>query len=112
MHTIFQSIAQRRIGKQISNDECRNKINWYELNRGMFAGIVVIVLTIMCLIMYFVLNDHPDYQLMAIQEVTYYEILLYTVCSFAVLAAFFKMRDLKFHRKTGANGNLIFPSIN
>ena len=55
--------------------------------------------------MYFVLHEHPDYQLMAIKEVTYYEILLYTVLTLAVCAAFFRMRDLKFQRKTG-NGEL------
>jgi Otopetrin len=70
-------------------------------HRGMFAGIVVIVLTIICLIMYFVLHEQPEYVNLAIKEVTYYEILLYTVCAIAVLVAFFKMRDLKFHKKSG-----------
>lgn len=82
-------------------------IDCSKAHRGMFAGIVVIVLTIICLIMYFVLHEHPDYKLMAIKEVTYYEILLYTVCTMAVGGAFFKMRDLKFQRKT-ANGKEIF----
>lgn len=70
-------------------------------HRGMFAGIVVIVLTIICLIMYFVLHEQPEYVNLAIKEVTYYEILIYTVCAIAVLVAFFKMRDLKFHKKSG-----------
>lgn len=78
-------------------------IDCSKAHRGMFAGIVVIVMTIICLIMYFVLHDQPDYVNMAIKEVTYYEILLYTVCASAVLFAFFKMRDLKFQRKTGGN---------
>lgn len=51
--------------------------------------------------MYFVLHEHPDYQLFAIKEVTYYEILLYTLCILAVIGAFFKMRDLKFQKKIG-----------
>ncbi|XP_070504476.1 proton channel OtopLc-like isoform X3 [Chironomus tepperi] len=73
-------------------------IDCSKAQRGMFAGIVVIVLTIISLIMYFVLHDKEDYLHLAIKEVTYYEILLYTVTGCAVLMAFFKMRDLKYHR--------------
>lgn len=54
--------------------------------------------------MYFVLHEQQEYINLAIKEVTYYEILLYTVCTLAVMAAFFKMRDLKFQKKTG-NGS-------
>lgn len=76
-------------------------IDCSKAHRGMFAGIVVIVMTIICLIMYFVLHEQPDYVHLAITEVTYYEIILYTVCAIATLVAFFKMRDLKFQRKSG-----------
>lgn len=76
-------------------------IDCSKAHRGMFAGIVVIVLTIIVLIMYFVLHEQADYVNLAIKEVTYYEITLYTVCATAVLVAFFKMRDLKFQKKTG-----------
>ncbi|CAO1365528.1 unnamed protein product, partial [Diamesa hyperborea] len=68
-------------------------------HRGMFGGIIVIVLTIICLIMYFVLHKEPAYRHLAIAEVTYYEILLYTVTGLAVIAAMFRMRDLKFQKK-------------
>lgn len=80
-------------------------IDCSKAHRGMFAGIVVIVLTIICLIMYFVLHEQTDYVHLAIKEVTYYEILLYTVCALAVLVAFFRMRDLKFQKKTGNGEN-------
>lgn len=76
-------------------------IDCSKAHRGMFAGIVVIVMTIICLIMYFVLHEQPSYRELARKEVTYYEILLYTVCILAVMAAFFKMRDLKFQKKSG-----------
>lgn len=68
-------------------------------HRGMFGGIIVIVLTIICLIMYFVLHKEPAYRHLAIAEVTYYEILLYSVTGLAVIAAMFRMRDLKFQKK-------------
>lgn len=68
-------------------------------HRGMFGGILVIVMTIICLIMYFVLHQAPGYQELAISEVTICEILMYTVMTIAVLSAMFKMRDLRFQRK-------------
>lgn len=76
-------------------------IDCSKAHRGMFAGIVVIVFTIICLIMYFVLHAQPEYKSTATKQVTYYEIILYTVCALTVLAAFFKMRDLKFQKKSG-----------
>ena len=79
-------------------------IDCSKAHRGMFAGIVVIVMTIICLIMYFVLHEQTEYINLAIKEVTYYEILLYTVCIIATFSAFFKMRDLKFQRKSGSGG--------
>lgn len=69
-------------------------------HRGLFAGIIIIVLTIICLIMYFVLRDEPDYEHTAISEVVFCEILMYVLTTFAVMAAVFTMRDLKFQRKT------------
>lgn len=69
-------------------------------HRGMFGGIMVIVLTIICLIMYFVLRDVPDFERTAIIEVVYCEMILYGLTTLAVLSAVFTMRDLKFLRKT------------
>lgn len=86
-------------------------IDCSKAHRGMFAGIVVIVMTIICLIMYFVLHEQEEYVALAIKEVTFYEILLYTVCTLAVCAAFFKMRDLKFQKKTGNGKNKTFEKV-
>lgn len=61
---------------------------------------MVIVLTIICLIMYFVLRDEPDYEKTAIKEVVYCEMVLYILTTLAVLSAVFTMRDLKFLQKT------------
>ncbi|KAG5678088.1 hypothetical protein PVAND_007790 [Polypedilum vanderplanki] len=88
-----------RIAQQHQNKSAYHfSIDCSKAQRGMFAGIVVIVLTIISLIMYFVLHDKHEYELLAIKEVTFYEILLYTVTGCAVLLAFFHMRDLKYHR--------------
>lgn len=68
-------------------------------HRGMFGGIMVIVLTIICLIMYFVLNDEPEYERTAIDEVIYCEMILYMLTICAVFSAVFTMRDLRFVQK-------------
>lgn len=78
-------------------------IDCSKAHRGMFAGIVVIVMTIICLIMYFVLHSHSNYNNLAMKEVIFYEICLYTVCSVATVIAFMRMRDLKFQQKGGAS---------
>ncbi|GAB0087069.1 Otopetrin [Sergentomyia squamirostris] len=74
-------------------------------HRGMFGGILIIVLTIISLIMYFVLTDqqHP-YKAMAILEVTISEIILYVVTGSAVVLAFLRMRDLKYSKKHENSG--------
>lgn len=68
-------------------------------HRGMFGGIIITVLTIICLIMYFVLHNEPGYEYFALQEVTIAETLLYSVTAAGVIAAMIKMRDLKYCKK-------------
>jgi Otopetrin len=68
-------------------------------HRGMFAGILVIVLTIISLIMFFVLNEEAIYQATAVNEVTYIEIFLYFVTGTAVLSAMYRMQDLKYSKQ-------------
>lgn len=68
-------------------------------HRGMFAGILIIVMTIICLIMYFVLHGAEGYEALAIAEVTICEIVMYALMAVAVLSAMFKMRDLRYQRK-------------
>lgn len=64
-------------------------------NKGMLAGTLVIVLTIISLIMFYVLNI-PLYYTVATLEVTVCEVILYVATSLAVLGAFIHVRDLKF----------------
>lgn len=67
-------------------------------HRGMFAGVLVIVLGIISLIMFYVLSAEPQYHNLATLEVTISEMILYIVTSIGVLLAFFKMRDLKYSK--------------
>ncbi|XP_049825971.1 proton channel OtopLc-like isoform X2 [Aethina tumida] len=76
-------------------------------HRGLFAGIMVIVLTIISLIMFFVLanQEKDDSKMkMAELEVTIVELILYIITILAVLIAMLQMRALKYDRKVGAEG--------
>lgn len=70
-------------------------------NKGMLAGTLVIVLTIISLIMFYVFNI-PLYYTVATLEVTISEMILYVVTSLAVLGAFINVRDLKFSQSFDA----------
>lgn len=65
----------------------------------MFAGILVIVLTIISLIMFFVLNEEIAYKATAVIEVTYSEMFLYIITGAAVAFAMYKMQDLKYSKQ-------------
>ena len=60
-------------------------IDCSKAHQGVFGGVVIMVLTIIVLIVYSVLHKQEDYYSISIKEVTYYEIFLYTCCTFAVL---------------------------
>lgn len=77
-------------------------------HRGLFAGILVIVLTIISLIMFFVLANEPgsvqeklEMRSMAEFEVNVVELVLYLITTVSVLAAMYQMRVLKYERKLG-----------
>lgn len=76
-------------------------------HRGLFAGIMVIVLTIISLIMFFVLANEPGgtvedklmLKSMAEFEVNIVELVLYIITTIAVIVAMMQMRSLKYDRR-------------
>lgn len=58
-------------------------------HKGLFFGILVIVMTIIAMIMYFVLDMQPGYQLVATQEVTIWETVMYFGCAAAIVTGNF-----------------------
>ncbi|CAG4940547.1 unnamed protein product [Colias eurytheme] len=71
-------------------------------HRGLFAGILVIVLTIISLIMFFVLAHHNNTVTDAIFEVNICELILYTLSILATVIAMKQMRALAYKRKSQA----------
>ncbi|XP_070497252.1 proton channel OtopLc-like [Chironomus tepperi] len=86
------------MGHHRHKDVRQLSVDCSKAHRGMFAGILVIVLTIISLIMFYVLKEEKLYKATAVVEVTYTEILLYSVTSIAVLLAMRQMRDMKFSK--------------
>lgn len=75
-------------------------INCAGSHRGMFCGILVIVLTILSLIMYFVLSKEAKfYQAAAVKQVIYCEALLYSCMIISILAAGYKLKNLRYSSK-------------
>ncbi|XP_073830849.1 otopetrin-like b isoform X2 [Musca autumnalis] len=70
-------------------------------HRGLFFGILIIVMTIISMIMYFVLYMQPGYELIATQEVTLWETAIYLLCSAAIVTGMILMRDLRYIKDTG-----------
>ncbi|KAF5302004.1 hypothetical protein FQR65_LT08669 [Abscondita terminalis] len=98
--------SHRRSSHHISID-CSNA------HRGLFGGILIVVLTIISLIMFFVLNNEKAtseeakrmYKINAEFEVNVVELILYIITTFAVLLAMYQMRCLKYDRKTEGEGS-------
>ncbi|XP_032583093.1 proton channel OtopLc isoform X2 [Drosophila sechellia] len=69
-------------------------------HKGLFFGIMIIVMTIISMIMYFVLYTQPGYELVATQEVTLWETFMYFMCAAAVITGMILMRDLRYIKNT------------
>lgn len=87
------------MGHHTHKDVHQLSVDCSRAHRGMFAGILVIVLTIISLIMFFVLDEEHSFKSIAVLEVTYSEIFLYLVTGIAVVSAMYKMQDLKYSKQ-------------
>lgn len=85
---------------KVHKDSHQLSINCAGSHRGMFCGILIVVLTIISLIMYFVLSKEiTHYQAAAIKEVTYCEILLYLMMTVSIIVAALQMKNLRYSSK-------------
>ncbi|KAH8386600.1 hypothetical protein KR093_001466 [Drosophila rubida] len=69
-------------------------------HKGLFFGILIIVMTIISMIMYFVLYTQPGFELIATQEVTLWETFMYFMCASAIITGMILMRDLRYIKDT------------
>ena len=66
-------------------------------NRGLFFGIFTLVAAIIGIIVFFVLVERPQYVQSAILVIHVVEVALYTLALIAIIFAFYKIRDMRFH---------------
>ncbi|CAK1578203.1 unnamed protein product [Parnassius mnemosyne] len=76
-------------------------------HKGLFFGILVLVLTIISLILFFVLISKKEYATLAVVEVNVCELTLYAMTTFASLAGMVCVRNLKYD----GNRNLELDNI-
>ncbi|VEN61276.1 unnamed protein product [Callosobruchus maculatus] len=97
-------------GGRMLNSNHHFTVDCSNAHRGLFAGIMVIVLTIISLIMFFVFTTASDKDneteriKIALFEVSTVELLLYLITTLAVGVAMLRMRKLKYDRKIGSEG--------
>lgn len=66
----------------------------HNAHKGLGAGILVLVLTIISLALFFVLHTEEEYMQLAVYEVSLCEMGVYLLCVLAVLTCMFKIRRL------------------
>jgi len=69
-------------------------VDCHSSHKGLFAGILVLVLTIISLILFLVLHSEEQYVQLAVYEVSLCEMCIYLLCTLAVLACMLKIRKL------------------
>nr|XP_017093124.2 proton channel OtopLc isoform X1 [Drosophila bipectinata] len=65
-------------------------------HKGLFVGILILVLTIISLIIFFVLISRPEFVSMAVTEVTICELLIYGTATIATLLGMIQIRHLQY----------------
>ncbi|KAK6631191.1 hypothetical protein RUM43_014287 [Polyplax serrata] len=65
-------------------------------HKGLFSGILVVVMTIISLIMFFVMAKEPVYHHLAVYEVNVCELIVYCITTMTVIAGGWQMRYFKY----------------
>ncbi|XP_013390900.1 otopetrin-2 [Lingula anatina] len=94
-------------------DNQRQIVDCQGSTKGLFVGILLLVVTIISMIAFFVLVEKPSYQSIAVIVVHAAEITLHLITAVTVLAAFFRVQDLYFNIKKdiGLDETLLLISL-
>lgn len=65
-------------------------------NKGLFTGILVLVLAIISLILFFVLINKPEYKHLAVLEAHISELVLYCLNTIAAVIALLQVREMRY----------------
>lgn len=81
--------------------QCKRSPHYYSVDcarahKGLFIGILILVLTIISLILFFVLISRPEFVSLAVTEVNICELVLYVTTTFASLLGMYQVRNLHY----------------
>jgi uncharacterized membrane protein len=69
-------------------------VDCHSSHKGLCAGILVLVLTIISLVLFLVLHNEKEYVKLAVFEVSLFELSIYLLCILAVLTCMLRIRNL------------------
>ncbi|CAG9563550.1 unnamed protein product [Danaus chrysippus] len=106
---VAEAIAKARILEGLAYKKSPHlySVDCARAHKGLFFGILVLVLTIISLILFFVLISRREYATLAVVEVNVCELALYAMTTFASLAGMVCVRNLKYD----GNRNLELDNI-
>ncbi|XP_047545867.1 proton channel OtopLc-like isoform X2 [Vanessa atalanta] len=106
---VAEAIAKARLLEGLAYKKSPHlySVDCARAHKGLFFGILVLVLTIISLILFFVLISRKEYATLAVVEVNVCELVLYAMTTFASLAGMVCVRNLKYD----GNRNLELDNI-
>lgn len=87
--------------KMESLTQCKRSPHHYSVDcarahKGLFLGILMLVMTIISLILFFVLISRPDFVSLAVTEVNICELILYVLTTLATIVGMWQIRHLEY----------------
>ncbi|XP_050362869.1 proton channel OtopLc-like isoform X1 [Nymphalis io] len=106
---VAEAIAKARLLEGLAYKKSPHlySVDCARAHKGLFFGILVLVLTIISLILFFVLISRKEYATLAVVEVNVCELVLYAMTTLASLAGMVCVRNLKYD----GNRNLELDNI-
>ncbi|XP_066592467.1 proton channel OtopLc-like [Prorops nasuta] len=119
LYVMWKKISKANYSKSVTPTGTRHHTHAYRrsphhysvdcagAHKGLFVGILILVLTIISLILFFVLISRPELVSLAVTEVNVCELTLYGMSTLATLIGMFQMRKLRYD----GNRNLELDNI-
>lgn len=91
------SVENTSNGSYSSRHRHHYTVDCTKANKGLFTGIIILVLAIISLILFFVLINKEFYKNLAVMEAHIFELALYVLTSLVVVIAFIQIRELRYN---------------
>ncbi|KAK2714063.1 hypothetical protein QYM36_008602 [Artemia franciscana] len=118
VHERHTNIQQSRYYSEDENSRTNRASHQYSVDcakshRGLFLGILVLVLSIIILIIFFVLVDRKEYKEVAIDSIYVAELSLYVITLTAVMGGVYQVRKLNYtgNRRMDLDNSLLLIAL-